>query len=387
MTDAAPARPPSYERPQPWARWVGVGAIAVVIGLSIGQHPRPGLSGSGLGVLASLCVLVAATVSQVRARTLPVVLAALGAMVLSAAALVWQQPGGNSEVALFVAAAVAAMRLPDRVSVPMVVLAAVAFVLAAVHADRSGAAIVGTEVGITAFFLIARFGRSAAEAHERTRQLLLELEATRSAEAEAAMLRERSRLAREMHDVLAHSLSGLMLQLEGARMLSTQPDPNGRLPAALDRAHHLARAGLEEARRAIAALRDEDLPKADRLEQLTADFENDAQVPTRLEVTGTPRALDPEASLALYRVAQEALTNAHKHASPQRVELRLVYEMEGTRLVVTDHGTVPEAAVRDRMSGGGYGLTGMRERAELLGGRLEAGPTTDGFEVELWIPA
>jgi signal transduction histidine kinase len=191
-----------------------------------------------------------------------------------------------------------------------------------------------------------------------------------------------------MHDVLAHSLSGLMLQLEGARMLSTQPDANGRLPSALERAHHLARAGLEEARRAIAALRDNDLPGADRLERLAADFENDAQVPTRLEVTGTPRTLDPEASLALYRVAQEALTNARKHGSPQRVELRIAYEPGGTRLTVGDHGTTGAAAVPDGIpAGGGYGLTGMRERAELLGGRLEARPTSDGFEVELWIPA
>src|SRR5205814_4522928 len=138
------------------------------------------------------------------------------------------------------------------------------------HVDRSAARIVGTELGIVAFYLVARFGRSAAEAHEQTRQLLVELQAGRDAEAEAAMLRERGRLAREMHDVLAHSLSGLMLQLEGARMLSTQPNANGRLPAALDRAHHLARAGLEEARRAIGALRDEDLPGADRIERLAA---------------------------------------------------------------------------------------------------------------------
>jgi signal transduction histidine kinase len=365
-----------------------VGAIAVVVGLSVSQHPRPGFSGSGLGVLVSLCVLLAATVTNVRARLPAVVPAALGAMILSAAALVWLQPGGNGEVALFVSAAVAAMRLPDRLSVPMVALAAATFLLAAVHADRSGAAIVGNEVGIIAFFLVARFGRSAAEAHERTRQLLVELEGSRNFEAEAAMLRERSRIAREVHDVLAHSLSGLMLQLEGARMLSNQPNANGRLPSAIERAHHLARAGLDEARRAIAALRDEDPPSADRLERLAADFEADSRVPTRLAITGAPRSLDPEASLALYRVAQEALTNSRKHGDPQRVELCIAYEADGTRLTVSDHGDtvatpVPEAA----SAGGGYGLTGMRERAELLGGRLEARHTSDGFEVELWIPA
>jgi signal transduction histidine kinase len=217
---------------------------------------------------------------------------------------------------------------------------------------------------------------------------VLELQASRNAEAEAAMLRERSRLARDMHDVLAHSLSGLMLQLEGARMLSTQPDANGQLPPALDRAHHLARAGLEEARRAIAALRDEELPGADRLERLAADFERDSNVHTSLQITGTARELDSETSLTIYRVAQEALTNIRKHATPDRVEMTLRYDPDGTRLTVRDHGRTRSVAnLPAGRDGGGYGLTGMRERAELLGGSLSADHTPDGFRVELWIPA
>jgi signal transduction histidine kinase len=387
MTDARPAGSRSLDRSLPWIRPVGVGAIAVVAGVSIAQRPSPALSGGGLLVLVALVLLIASTIANVRVLAVPVVAAAVSAMILSGAALVWLQPGGTSEVALFVATAVAALRLPDRLSIPMVAAAATVFLAAAIHVDRAAAAIAGSEVGIIAFFLVARFGRSAAEAHHRTREVLLELEATRSAEADAAMLRERSRLAREMHDVLAHSLSGLMLQLEGARMLSAQPNPNGQLPAALDRAHHLARAGLDEARRAIAALRDDDLPKVERLEHLAADFEDDAQVPTRVEITGAPRELDPEASLALYRVAQEALTNVRKHATPKCVELRLAYELSGIRLAICDHGTpcapLPEGLCAD----GGYGLTGMRERAELLGGRLQTRPTRDGFAVELWIPA
>ena len=103
-------------------------------------------------------------------------------------------------------------------------------------------------------------------------------------------------------------------------MLSTQPDANGQLLPALDRAHHLARAGLEEARRAIAALRDEDLPGPDRLEQLAADFELDSNVYTSLQITGIARDLDSETSPTIYRVVQEALTNIRKHATPDRVE-------------------------------------------------------------------
>jgi len=370
------------------ARGLVLAVIAIVVGLSFAQHPAPSLTDRGLGVSLSLVVLVAASVTLVRRVEPAIVAVAIGALIVSSAALVWLQAGGAGMAGLFVAVAFAGIRLADVPSLVALGLAAAAFVPAAVHAERSAGAIAGTELGIVAFYLVARFGRSAAEAHEHTRQLLRELQASRTAEAEAAMLRERSRLARDIHDVLAHSLSGLMLQLEGARVLSTQPDADGQLPPALDRAHHLARAGLEEARRAIAALRDEDLPGPDRLPQLAADFERDSNAQTSLIVTGTTRTLDSETSLTVYRVAQEALTNIRKHARPERVELTLRYDTDGTRLTVDDHAKRPaEPDDASRLGGGGYGLTGMRERAELLGGSLEAGHTPDGFRVELWIPA
>jgi len=391
MTVILPVQPASLDQSVPAMRWTRPAApivIAVAAALSIGERPAPALTGSGLGVSLSLVLLVAATLALVRQLDTVTAIAALSAMIVGSVTLVWLQPGGAGVAALFVAASFAAIRLPVRLSVALLGFALVAFVPAAVHAHRSGGMIVATELGIIAFYLVARSARSTAEAHEETKRVLAQLEASRNAEAEAVMLRERSRLAREMHDVLAHSLSGLMLQLEGARMLSIQPDANGQLPPALDRAHHLARSGLEEARRAIAALRDEDLPGPDLLEQLAADFEQDSNVSASLNITGTPRRLDSETSLTLYRVAQEALTNVRKHAQPERVELRLSYETGGTRLTVSDHATQPAPPNAATVAaGGGYGLTGMRERAELLGGRLDAGPAPDGFRVELWIPA
>jgi signal transduction histidine kinase len=101
-------------------------------------------------------------------------------------------------------------------------------------------------------------------------------------------------------------------------------------------------------------------------------------------VTGEDRELGSDGRLTLYRVAQEALTNIRKHAQAERVELHLAYEPSGTRLTVEDFegdGARPPPA-----DGTGYGLTGMRERAELLGGTLTAGPTGEGFRVELWVP-
>jgi signal transduction histidine kinase len=391
MTDATISRAGQREEALPAlrrTRWIAASVIAVVVALSLAQHPGLSLTGTGLGVLLSLGVLVAATAVVVRRPEATTTVVALLALLASSASLAWLQPNGAGDVGMFVAVAVAGIRLANTESIVVLALAAAAFVPPAIHTDRSAGMIAGNELGIMAFYLVARFGRSAAEAHEQTRRLLLELQASRNAEAEAAMLRERSRLARDMHDVLAHSLSGLMLQLEGARMLSTQPDTNGQLPPALDRAHHLARAGLEEARRAIAALREEDLPGPDMLQQLAADFEHDTNVTTSLQITGAARELDSETSLTIYRVAQEALTNVRKHSTPEQVEVSLRYDPDGTRLSIRDFTRTPAVAKRRSLGdGGGYGLTGMRERAELLGGSLDAGHTSDGFSVELWIPA
>ena len=213
-----------------------------------------------------------------------------------------------------------------------------------------------------------------------TKCLLHELERSRGAEAEAAASAERSRLAREMHDVLAHSLSALALQLESTRLLAADRATEPDVYRAIERAHGLAASGLEDARRAIGALRGDDLPGPQRLPALVEA----SGLPVSLDVTGEPRELAPDARLALYRTAQEALTNVRRHAAATRVELRLAYRPDATVLTVADHGEGPPALTPN---GHGYGLTGMRERAELLGGRLSAAPTDDGFRVELWLPA
>jgi signal transduction histidine kinase len=163
-----------------------------------------------------------------------------------------------------------------------------------------------------------------------------------------------------------------------------QVDP--QLADAIERAHHLATAGLVESRRAIGMLRGDDLPGPERLDALAAEFERDSAIPCRVGVEGDERELGSEARLTVYRVAQEALTNVRKHARAERVELRLRYAPDGVRLVVEDFAA-PGAAPAGPSDGGGYGLTGMRERAELLGGTLAAATTGHGFRVELWVPA
>jgi len=105
-------------------------------------------------------------------------------------------------------------------------------------------------------------------------------------------------------------------------------------------------------------------------------------LPVTVDVWGEPRELAADARLAVYRTAQEALTNVRRHATPDRVEVRLDYRDDAVALVVEDHGAVAAAAP----AGAGYGLAGMRERAELLGGTLVAEPTGDGFRVQLVLP-
>ena len=113
---------------------------------------------------------------------------------------------------------------------------------------------------LAAIYIIVLFGRRIRVQEAQTERLLIELEESRGAELRAAALAERQRLARDMHDVLAHSLSGLLLQLEGARLLALASPADERLAGTIDRAHELAKNGLDEARRAIGMLRDDELP-------------------------------------------------------------------------------------------------------------------------------
>ena len=304
----------------------------------------------------------------------------------SAAALVGLQANGAAFLGVFPALGFAALVLPVRLSA-VVAGAAIGAVSAAwVSNGRTPiAGIVLNDFAIVAIYLLSLFARRLRESNQRAELLLTELEQTRAAQAQAATLAERQRLAREMHDVLAHSLSGLVLNLEGAMLLADQGGADPQVSDAIDRAHRLAKTGLEEARRAIGMLRDDALPGPQRLASLAAEFEADSGVACKVTVTGDETDLGTDARLTFYRVAQEALTNIRKHARPSRVEIRLAYEPSGTRLAIEDFGRCGERPAPDGETG--YGLTGMKERAELLGGTLTAGPTDGGFRVELRVPA
>ena len=243
-----------------WLRPVGVVIVAVVLIDGLAERPAPGLHGDRLGVLLALVAfatgLLGAREALLRHAPLWVQVPFLFALVAGSGVLMWLQPGGPGFLGFFFLAAwVAALRVPapaGATAAGLALVLALAMVRAAT-AHRPVLGIVFSALGLSILYLVVVLAQRAREGQRRAERLLEELEHTRAAQVRAAALSERQHLAREMHDVLAHSLSALTLQLEGARLLAAaEPADTRRIAAALDRAHHLAQTGLRDARRASA---------------------------------------------------------------------------------------------------------------------------------------
>ena len=349
--------------------------IVIAVGTSTART-HPALHGRGLAVLLALISLVVGIlVAYPRVSVGPRMrLAALALITAAAAVLAAIQPNGLWEVTPYYVAIVAAMRLDSKLAVWVLGLNLITLGAVAAFSAHWGG-VLGTLVGAVPWFLVMRQMR-------RMREQNIALEASQAAEALAAAAAERGRVAREMHDVLAHTLSALALQLETTRLLAHDRGVDPDVSRAIDQAHGLAAGGLEEARRAISTARGDPLPGPERVRSLAEAVSEQSGLPVTVDVWGEPRELAADARLAVYRTAQEALTNVRRHATPDRVEVRLDYRDDAVALVVEDHGAVAAAAP----AGAGYGLAGMRERAELLGGTLVAEPTGDGFRVQLVLP-
>jgi signal transduction histidine kinase len=269
----------------------------------------------------------------------------------------------------------------------MVVGGASIAALATVFSLISG---VGAENVLVSVLLCAALGlvgsllsRSRAD-QEQTEVLLARLEDARDAQLEAATLAERARIARELHDVLAHSLSGLAIQLEAARKLVQRDGVGSELQDVVDRAAALAKGGLTDARRAVDALRGGDMASVEHLPELVSHYRDDLGLPVCLAVRGDPRPLTTGASLALYRAAGEALTNVVRHAPGSLASVTVTWRPGEVRLVVDNEmvdGAVPLAAPGPR-----WGLAGIGERVALVGGRSSAGPTATGWQVQVTVP-
>jgi signal transduction histidine kinase len=370
-------------------RSIGFTWLVALVIVTFTTHPHPGFRGRSLFVLTGFAVMILSAAAArpggkgpPGTRPTPVdkrpTIGALIGVTVGASVLALAQPHGIWLAGPYFVAIMAAITLDRKWGAITLLIGIAPFTIGALIEGQIGSAL-GSSVGVVPWYLILRLMRLLGE---RNRML----DASRKAEAEAAVAAERGRIAREMHDVLAHSLSALALQLESTRLLARDRDVDVDVARAIDQAHSLAASGLDDVRRTIAAARGDELPGPERLEALAGAFGDQSGLPVAVEVHGDPRELAPDARLAVYRTAQEALTNVRRHAAAQRVCVSLDYLSDATVLVVEDHGAAgtppPVAPVA-----GGYGLTGMRERAKLLGGELLASPTSSGFRVELRLPA
>jgi signal transduction histidine kinase len=246
-------------------------------------------------------------------------------------------------------------------------------VLLAVLAPLPPIHIVFIDVFWVLAFLLGRYVRIARAAQSRAEELLVERE-------RSAALQERARIAREVHDILAHTLSALTVQLEATRAAL----PAGASKSEVERAGRLARRGLEEVSWAVAALHGQHQRGLAALDELVAGFGHDTGITAQLEMQADPARVSAEAQFAIYRVAQEALTNVRRHSrGANRVVVSVGCSRDEIALKIEDDG---DGSAGPQPAGGGHGLAGMKERAELLGGGLVVGPTPNGFAVNLRLP-
>jgi signal transduction histidine kinase len=224
-------------------------------------------------------------------------------------------------------------------------------------------------------------GRAIQSRRLRERQLIVE----RDEGARAAVAEERSRIARELHDVVAHAISVIVLQARGARH-----SDGAERDEALTAIETTGAAALTEMRRLLHMLRADDeamalapQPSLDQLEGLVTQV-RDAGLPVELRIQGARRALPPGVDVSAYRIVQEALTNALKHAGPARARVSIRYEADALELEIADTGTGADAV---NGAGSGHGLVGMRERVAVFGGELDSGPHSGGgFTVRARLP-
>lgn len=344
-----------------------------VFGMLYGpKRPRLGVGGADLVLTLGVVVVIACVAvilyARWRCRPFPRGIYTFGAAVSSG--LYWLAPDRPANTMLFVFTGAAAATLPLRRSTPTAGVAAAGIAVTILTRGHPLGEL-WTIVGLLGLFAGVR-ASAMREAARQMRQRNL-------------VLAERARIAREIHDILAHSLSAQLVHLEGARLLLAGGRPEEALDR-VERARGLARSGLEETRRALATLRGDIPPVGEVLRELTDEHRLLAGVRCELHTIGEPRGLSSSSGLAVIRTAQEALTNARKHAPGADVTVDLRYLDDACELAITDTGGDCEPGPLAE-TGGGYGLIGMRERAELIGGTLEAGPNGKGYRVFLKVPA
>jgi signal transduction histidine kinase len=248
-------------------------------------------------------------------------------------------------------------------------------------------AVVSTIVVVGVPYALGRWMRGRAARAQVDREHAERLDATRELSAQAAAVEERTRIARELHDVIAHSVSLMVIQAGGARLvMGAEPDRAQESLLSVERA---GRDALAEMRALLGALGDGRDPRALAPQPGLAEIDGllaaarESGVDADLHVAGEPATVSPALDLCAYRIIQEALTNAIKHAAPAHADVRVSWQADALELEVADDGRGSGVV----NGGGGHGIAGMRERVALHGGRIDAGPRAGGgFAVRAQIP-
>ncbi|MEU3742746.1 sensor histidine kinase [Streptomyces sp. NPDC032198] len=382
-----PAPPTGGPRPTP-----GDAAVAVVaVGLDVLAYLAPGeeAPGAPVTVLGILLVVSSAVPLLFRRHhavpVLAVVLTVQAAVNLGLAVdpgtPMSNSYGGAVAVALYTVA-----RHSERRAVALSILATAPVQLARyLNNDVPFLGVGLTDVLVTPCLIVA-IGLAV-------RQWKRQLDINRKLLADRAVTEERRRIARELHDIVAHHITTMYLMSGGARStLDRDPDTAREALVTLEES---GRTALREMRQLLGVLRSTDTPEeapsepqpgVDGIERLVADS-TAAGLPAELHVTGRPVALPMPVGLTLYRIVQEALTNARKHAGPARATVRLAYLQDHVTVEVADDGAGDGRAHGGKGEGGGYGLLGMRERVALHDGSLRAGSREEGgFAVTASVP-
>ena len=349
------------------------------------------IGGTGAPTGPAIVLAVVAGGSLVLRRSAPLaVLATTLAATVAIVALDEDPSGASVLIALYTTAALRERRVSLAA---LAVTAATAATLSAVAADAPGRDTSATFGAIIAVVVtVGVWGLGAyAQTQRRYRRELQERAASAEREREQlariAVHEERASIARELHDIVAHSVSVMLVGVRGARdVLRTSPDT---ADDTLARVEQSGEQSLAELRRILALLREpaqrtesRPQPSLAELNELAASY-REAGLPVRLEVIGRPKPLPGGVELSVYRIVQEALTNALKHSAPASVTVTLGYHDSHLELEVVDDGSpaAPGAATT------GQGLVGMRERVALLGGELQTGPREGGgFRVAARLP-
>ena len=368
--------------------WLAPIAVVTVIGVGAGvllSGLPPGAAGAGaLGLLLLTAALSAVALSR-RIRDLRLAVPALVGVGMCGAGLDLQADGPGF-IASYVSLMGLALRTPRRVAV----LAGVP-VVAAISAEETYQSVNPTSTVLTVLFasgllfVSAAFAAVCLDRRQHAEALLAQEAATSAARQQAAALAERSRLARDLHDVLAHNLCALSVQLEATRLAAISLGAGEKLVEQVASARRLACIGMVEARRALQLLRDGETPDVASLPGLVSETSAMLGIPVTFQSHGVQCQLGDGAGLALYRVVQEALTNVAKHSGRgAEATVRLAWAHDGVEVAIIDYGGDGAGA---GLPSSGHGLSGMAERVSLIGGRLSAGPVDGGFAVHLWLPS